>query len=263
MKRIKKAKIAANGVMLAALAAIGVAAFQMGNSSQKEEIVLESEEENETADVSEEEEMLEDAGTSQVEADMSADDLFAEMETEDEKSDVSGEESYNEVMGEEGNSSDVLEEETADTSVSAIVYDALDFSEDTIMEWPVDGNILLDYSMDQTIYFPTLDQYKVSPAIAVQAEEGTPVAASADGKVFSIEDTAQTGTTVTMELGNGYQAIYGQLTNLQISEGETVKKGTTIGYINAPTKYYSTEGSCLYFAMKRNGESIDPILYLP
>ena len=66
-----------------------------------------------------------------------------------------------------------------------------------------------------------------------------------------------------MELGNGYQAIYGQLTNLTVSEGDTVEKGTIIGYINAPTKYYSTEGSNLYFAMKRNGEPIDPILYLP
>ena len=40
------------------------------------------------------------------------------------------------------------------------------------MEWPVNGNILLDYNMDQTVYFPTLDQYKLSPAIAVQAAEG-------------------------------------------------------------------------------------------
>ena len=46
------------------------------------------------------------------------------------------------------------------------------------MEWPVNGNILLDYNMDQTVYFPTLDQYKLSPAIAVQAAEGAPVLAS-------------------------------------------------------------------------------------
>ena len=81
--------------------------------------------------------------------------------------------------------------------------------------------------------------------------------------VYSIEQNAQTGTTLTMELGNGYQAVYGQLTDLTVSEGDTIKKGTTIGYIAQPTKYYSTEGTNLYFAMKKDGEPIDPIEYLP
>ena len=59
------------------------------------------------------------------------------------------------------------------------------------MEWPVNGNVLLDYSMDQTTYFPTLDQYKLSPAIAVGAVEGAPVVAAVNGKVYSIEQNAQ------------------------------------------------------------------------
>ena len=81
--------------------------------------------------------------------------------------------------------------------------------------------------------------------------------------VYSIENNAQTGTTVTMELGNGYQAIYGQLTDLDVAEGDTVTKGSIIGYVAAPTIYYSEEGSNLYFAMKKDGEPIDPITYLP
>ena len=139
----------------------------------------------------------------------------------------------------------------------------LNFSDTSVLTWPVRGNVILDYSMDQTTYFPTLDQYKLSPAIAVGAVEGAPVVAAVNGKVYSIEQNAQTGTTLTMELGNGYQAVYGQLTDLTVSEGDTIKKGTTIGYIAQPTKYYSTEGTNLYFAMKKDGEPIDPIEYLP
>ena len=153
--------------------------------------------------------------------------------------------------------------ETTDVSASAVNLPVVNFSEDTLMEWPVNGNILLDYSMDQTTYFPTLDQYKLSPAISVGAVEGAPVVAAVNGTVYSVEQNAQTGTTLTMELGNGYQAVYGQLTDLTVSEGDTVKKGTTIGYIAQPTKYYSTEGTNLYFAMRKNGEPIDPIEYLP
>lgn len=106
----------------------------------------------------------------------------------------------------------------------------------------------------RVIYFPTLDQYKLSPAISVQAVEGAPVVSAVNGTVYSIENNAQTGTTVTMELGNGYQAIYGQLTDLDVAEGDTVTKGSIIGYVAAPTIYYSEEGSNLYFAMKKDGE---------
>lgn len=267
MKKMKAAKMVANGVILAVLVVLGAAAFQLGTSLKEDdaqkELTLESEEQDQSADASTDEELLQDAGTSQVEAKMSEEDSFPdiedsnllEMETED---DFEGEEEDADSL-----TSGENEEEVTDTSAGAVASSALNFSEDTLTEWPVNGNILLDYSMDQTTYFPTLDQYRLSPAIAVQAVEGAPVVAAADGVVFSIEDTAQTGTTVTMELGNGYQAIYGQLTNLSFAEGDSVKKGDIIGYIHTPTKYYSTEGSNLYFAMKKDGEPIDPILYLP
>lgn len=87
--------------------------------------------------------------------------------------------------------------------------------------------------------------------------------AAASGMVYSITQDARTGTTVTMELGDGYQAIYGQLKDLTVEEGQMVEQGTIIGYVSVPTKYYSVEGSNLYFAMKQNGEAIDPGMYLP
>ena len=156
-----------------------------------------------------------------------------------------------------------VQEEVKDVSAGAVNTAKLNFSEDTLMEWPVHGNILLDYNMDQTVYFPTLDQYKLSPAIAVQAAEGAPVTAATRGTVYSIEENPQTGTTLTMELGGGYQAVYGQLKDLCVEEGDTIEEGSVLGYINETTKYYSKEGSNLYFAMKKDGKPIDPIAYLP
>ena len=152
--------------------------------------------------------------------------------------------------------------ESVDTASQSMLQQ-LHFSEAAETEWPTYGTILLDYNMTQTVYFPTLDQYKLSPAIVVQAEEGTPVLAAASGMVYDISQNVQTGTTVTMELGDGYQAIYGQLKDLTVEEGEMIEKGTVIGYVNAPTKYYSVEGSNLYFAMKQNGEYVDPKAFLP
>ena len=152
--------------------------------------------------------------------------------------------------------------DTAETSAVGIAAQVLDFTEDSIMEWPVRGTVLVDYNMDETVYYPTLDQYRVSPAIALQAVEDAPVYAAADGQVLSVVQDACTGMTVTMELGNGYQAVYGQLKDLTVAEGDTVKEGEVIGNISAPTKYYSVEGPNLYFAMKKDGVPVDPFEYL-
>lgn len=152
--------------------------------------------------------------------------------------------------------------ESAETSAAGIAAQNLDFTENSLMEWPVRGTVLIDYNMNETVYYPTLDQYRVSPAIAVQAVEDAPVYAAADGQVLSVEQDVCTGTTVTMELGNGYQAVYGQLKNLTVAEGDTVKEGEVIGNVSEPTKYYSVEGPNLYFAVKKDGNPVDPFEYL-
>lgn len=260
MMNNKKAKIILNGAVLAVMAALGITVYQIGTSSSKEEIMYEeakeeSEKEKSTEpQISEEtkEEALVDADTSQVQASM-------EKNAEEEEKKETEEESSDETQEPE----ETPVETAANPQAASLNLPEVNFSEETLMEWPIHGNILVDYSMDSTVYFPTLDQYRLSPAIAVQADEGAPVMSAVNGTIYSVEETAKTGTTVTMELGNGYQAVYGQLKDLNVSEGDTVKKGAIIGYVNAPTKYYSEEGSNLYFAMKKDGKPIDPIAYLP
>lgn len=152
--------------------------------------------------------------------------------------------------------------DSTETSAAGIAAQNLNFTENSLMEWPIRGTVLIDYNMNETVYYPTLDQYRVSPAIAVQAVEDAPVYAAADGQVLSVEQDACTGTTVTMELGNGYQAVYGQLKDLTVAEGDTVKEGEVIGNVSEPTKYYSVEGPNLYFAVKKDGNPVDPFEYL-
>ncbi len=282
-------RIIANTFGLAAVAALGITVYQLGTSPIKEEAPKEQTQDTAQSENTDDIFAGED-GISQTESESQP---SLEEENQDDVEMTSGDgntlvnpngdmnentvdknkaevsvnvDKSSDVNSTDGESADVEDTdagEATDVSASAINLPTVNFSEDTLMEWPVNGNILLDYSMDQTTYFPTLDQYRLNPAIAVGAVEGAPVVAAVNGTVYSVEQDAQTGTTVTMELGNGYQAVYGQLTDLTVSEGDTVKKGTTIGYIAQPTKYYSTEGTNLYFEMKKDGEPIDPIAYLP
>lgn len=153
-------------------------------------------------------------------------------------------------------------EDAASGNVDAQIHPSPDFQENDVLIWPAAGEILLDYSMNGTIYFPTLNQYKYNPALVIGQEVNAPVVASAEGIVKSITVNEETGTTVTMDIGNNYELIYGQLKELAIQEGDFVKQGELIGYVSEPTKYYCIEGSNLYFQMKKDGESIDPVLYL-
>ncbi|MCD8110470.1 MAG: peptidoglycan DD-metalloendopeptidase family protein [Clostridiales bacterium] len=150
-------------------------------------------------------------------------------------------------------------EETVETMASTA---ALSFSESDVLRWPLQGDILINYSMDESVYFATLDQYKYNPAMIIRGDVNAQVSAAAAGQVTGIETTAETGETVTMDIGNGYQLVYGQLKDLQVAEGDFVETGDLIGYVSEPTKYYSVEGSNLYFAMTKNGEPVNPLNYL-
>lgn len=136
------------------------------------------------------------------------------------------------------------------------------FSEESILEWPASGAVLINYSMDKTVYFATLEQYKYNPALIVGGEVGEMIGASAPGIVTNIEQEAQTGLTVTLDMGNGYSAIYGQLKEVPLEVGSYVNTGETIGYLSEPTKYFSTEGTNLYFEVQKDGVPVNPMDFM-
>lgn len=154
---------------------------------------------------------------------------------------------------------DVLSDEVQAEAISTTVQPELDFGEEDALVWPIVGDVLINYSMDKTIYFPTLDQYKYNPAIVISATQGENITAAADGRVTSVSYDPGTGNTVVMELGNGYELTYGQLENITVSEGSFVHVGDGIGTVAAPTKYYSTEGTNVYFKLTKDGEPVNPM----
>ncbi len=155
-----------------------------------------------------------------------------------------------------------VNEKQESTQASASNSVAVSFKEGDSLNWPVEGSILLDYSMDSTTYFATLDQYKYNPALLIQSDVGTDVCAAASGIVESITETDETGITVTMDIGGGYQLVYGQLSGVNYGTGAYIEKGSLVGTVASPTKYYTVEGSNLYFEMLHDGVPADPVEYL-
>lgn len=136
------------------------------------------------------------------------------------------------------------------------------FGENSVLMWPIAGNIVMNYSMDSTILHKTLGTYKTNPAINISAEIGTNVGAAASGIVQSIYDSEETGTTMVIAVGSGYVTTYGLLDNLAVEEGDSVTAGQVIGTVGAPTAYYVEEGPNVYFAVSKDGTPVDPTEYL-
>ena len=178
-------RIIANTVGLAAVAALGITVYQLGTSPIKEEPQKQAE--NTVQSENTDDQSMVDAGTDKVESEnqpLSEDEgnlndteLTSGAGNSDENTEVNlnGEINSNNVdNGEAEASADVDKNnsgsigegvqgetdnavgEATDVSASAINLPLVNFSEDTLMEWPVNGNILLDYSMDQTTYFQLL-----------------------------------------------------------------------------------------------------------
>lgn len=157
---------------------------------------------------------------------------------------------------------DFMDEPEIVDSSSKKTEPELHFDAANDMGWPVQGNVIMNYSMDQTIYFATLDQYKYNPAIVIQSEVNTPVESVAKGKVTAVETNEETGATIRVDMGDGYSAVYGQLKEIPHKVGDYIEAGEVLGYVSEPTKYYSMEGSNLYFELEKNGTPVNPMEYL-
>lgn len=153
--------------------------------------------------------------------------------------------------------------QTVETTGSTVKnLPSLSFQVDQGLLWPVDGNVIMNYSVDHLVYHATLMQFKVNPAIIIEAEVGTEVKSAAEGVITDIYDDSITGLTVTMDIGDGYSLLYGQLANVNYKLGDRLEEGVAIGVINEPTRFYSVEGSNLYFMVLENEETINPMLLL-
>ena len=146
-----------------------------------------------------------------------------------------------------------------DFTEDTVLYTALEYNGEQNLVWPVTGNVILPYSMDTTVYYQTLDAYKCNPGIIIEASEGDDVFAAYEGIVSSIEETKEYGTVVTVTMGNGYEAKYGQLMNVCVSEGDMVSVSQTLGEVAPVSSYFVEEGTNLYFQINKDDEPVNPM----
>ncbi len=254
-KRTSKRKAATAAVLcfMAAITIVGTYTFKDYRESQQE-----------LAEAEKQSEKIVDAAETANTNDIVNEDIPLEEEKVQTDSGAEVEANESEDVPKAENNEENTAQKSADSekTSSTSTIKNIDFQSGDKMLRPTSGSVCMEYSMDKTVYFQTLDQYKYNPALIIGGAVGDQVICGAPGVIKSIDVTAETGTTINVDLGNGYEVFYGQLKEVPVKTGDYVEAKTVLGYISEPTKYYSIEGANVYFEMRKDGQPVNPEDYL-
>ncbi len=128
---------------------------------------------------------------------------------------------------------------------------------------PVEGEISSGYSIDNLQYSNTLQEWITHRGIDIKADKTTVVKASKSGTIKYIKEDPRYGLSITIEHSDGFQTIYSSLLSSEfVKEGDKVEQGQSIGTVGNSAVFESAEGSHLHFEMLKDGEYINPDIYL-
>lgn len=96
--------------------------------------------------------------------------------------------------------------------------------------------------------------------IDVAVAPGTPIKASARGRVLAVDDYFFNGRTVFVDHGNGLITMYCHLQRIDVKTGDAVRKGQRIGLSGMTGR---ATGPHLHWSVVLNGAMVDPELFVP
>lgn len=90
-------------------------------------------------------------------------------------------------------------------------------------------------------------------------DTGTPVKATAPGKVDQAGRGGALGNYVAVEHGHGYRSLYGHLSKILVKPGDEIAKGQVIGLVGNTGR---SSGPHLHYALQYKGKTINPAPYV-
>ena len=102
---------------------------------------------------------------------------------------------------------------------------------------------------------PILRRRKMHTGIDIGARMGSPVYAAADGEVFFASWRGGYGRCIILLHGGDVSTLYGHLSRINVSQGQTVKRGQVIGAVGSTGL---STGPHLHFEVRRRGVPVNP-----
>ena len=117
--------------------------------------------------------------------------------------------------------------------------------------WPTEGEVVKAFSRDAD----------GKQGINIGGEAGQPVVAVADGEVvYSGSGLVGYGNLVILKHGGEFLTAYGYNRSLMVEEGDRVSAGDRIAEMGTAV---GDNGTRLHFELRRDGQAVDPLEYLP
>jgi murein DD-endopeptidase MepM/ murein hydrolase activator NlpD len=95
--------------------------------------------------------------------------------------------------------------------------------------------------------------------VDLRDEAGSPVRATAPGKVVTAGWAGGYGNMVEIEHANGISTRYGHMSAINVSEGQMVQRGSMIGRVGSTGR---STGPHLHYEVRVDGEPTDPMRFL-
>lgn len=124
------------------------------------------------------------------------------------------------------------------------------------LAWPVSGVLTSPFGMR---IHPVLGGRRMHNGIDIGLPTGSPIYASANGRVILAERRGGYGRMVVLDHGGGLSTLYAHQSSMAVSVGDQVLAGDVIGYIGCSG--YCT-GPHLHFEVREVGAPVDPMKYL-
>lgn len=124
------------------------------------------------------------------------------------------------------------------------------------LPWPVNGRVLTRFGSQKHPQFGTLVFRR---GIDISARVGDEVRAVDGGVVVKADWFKGYGKLVIIDHKDGMYTLYGNLSQVDVSNGDRVEAGKVIGLAGDTG---SLQGAKVYFEIRRNGEAEDPLRWL-
>ena len=121
---------------------------------------------------------------------------------------------------------------------------------------PTGGSITSRFGMR---YHPILKYTRMHSGIDFGGGYGAPVYSAGGGTVISAGTKGSYGNTVVIDHGGGFSTVYGHLSRMSVSEGQSVSSGQRVGSIGSSGL---STGPHLHFEVRINGRAVDPMRFL-
>lgn len=126
---------------------------------------------------------------------------------------------------------------------------------------PLNGEVLNGFSDGELVKSKTLNVWKTHDGVDIAGAQNEKVKSMTSGKVSQVYDDQMWGACVVIDHGNGLEGYYCGLNkeDIPVAEGQAVSAGTVIGSVGNTAESEIGEDSHLHFAVKKNGDWIDPV----